>query len=721
MPVDPFAPQPSQGADDCDVSDLRAELFDQLRDAGLDPKRSGEQIGHLCPVHEANGSHKPSASSTVKVNEKTGQLDLFVYCHAGCDFTEVGRAFRATGITMRSLRVGCEQQGRRGVTHHVEAGPEWVAPAVSEEQVAAWQHAFRGSGMARRLAEKKGWSMMTTALVGIGFDGERATIPFRDLDGNLLGAERYEPDTPDSARKMLAAKGAKRHLWIPPGGLRRKSDVIVCEGPTDAITAFGRGLNAVGAPSANIWNDRHVEPLLVAGVRSALIVYDCDRAGRDGAPRVAESLRGRGIDVTVADLDPSRQHKEEDKYDVSDWLLERPDRDAAELLDELRSHAQPWQNDSLSATPGDHRFELVAPNLGDVRAIEWAWSARIVIGLFNLLVGEEGAGKGSLAAWIIARLTKGELDGDLHGVPSRVIIGGDEDDFDRVWTPRLHVAGADLALLRQVRGQSGESLTFPSGIATLRALVEDFGARFVFFDALLDNLDPDVNPDRAKHVRSALMPLRALARDLDVAIVGAVHTNKTRGNFRQSISGSHQFNGVSKSSLIVAKHPEGPEERRVVASGKGNYSRRPTSLEFKIEGRSPRIGGVEIKTSVAVDFVSSPLTADDLSAAAKPEATSKAAQAREYIAQQLDDHEPHDAGPIIAHLKDMLGLDDRAIRKAREAVGAVSEAKPEYQGGHAWRLPRPHEQFTRLGRDGRDGDARMSANAVRADSSRDTE
>ena len=34
-----------------------------------------------------------------------------------------------------------------------------------------------------------------------------------------------------------------------------------------------------------------------------------------------------------------------------------------------------------------------------------------LLGYLNLLVGDEGVGKGTLLAWLIARLTRGELPG----------------------------------------------------------------------------------------------------------------------------------------------------------------------------------------------------------------------------------------------------------------------------------------------------------------------
>ncbi len=94
-------------------------------------------------------------------------------------------------------------------------------------------------------------------------------------------------------------------------------------------------------------------------------------------------------------------------------------------------------------------------DLGRSAPPRWAWQHRVVLGYLNLLLGNEGVGKGTLVAWLIARLTRGELPGDLRGRPVGVGVLGDEDSFDDVWTPRLHAAGADLTRVVQIERPDG--------------------------------------------------------------------------------------------------------------------------------------------------------------------------------------------------------------------------------------------------------------------------
>jgi len=579
-------------------------------------------------------------------------------------------------------------------------------PLPTEDDLRMGRDRLARADIRMRLTTERDWSPSALTEFRLGLDANgRIEIPFYKGD-ELVNVERYVPFE-TSELKMFAPKGRPRELLLPPGGLQ--PEVFITEGRSDAIAACSHGLAAVGVPSAGTWKQSYTKAIETGGVKTAYVVSDCDRAGRKHAFRVAKSLDEAGIAAFVVDLDPAH----EDGFDLTDYL-KTGSHGNEELRQELVQLGKPYVP-APAEQEGVGEFEVIAPSLDEVRPIDWAWRDRLVMGLVNLLVGEEGAGKGTLIAWLAAKLTRGELDGDLLGRPVRVLIMGDEDDFHRVWTPRLHVANADFAMVGCLKGKFGSTLTFPSGIPKLREVVSARGTEVVICDQILDNLDPEINPDNARDVRRALMPLRAFAEEMSIAVIAAAHTNKSRGgSFRQSVSGSHAFNAVSKSSLLVAPHPDGPEERRVVARGKGNYTKRPASLEFTIQSRSPKIGGHSIQTSLAADFQDSPLTADDLLAPRKREPTSKMGRARDYIREALADGESHDAKPISEYVETELGMGDRQIRLAREKVGAVSEKKPEFQGASAWRLTnRPLENFIRTSRTSRYGEAPTEAKAAK--------
>ena len=151
-----------------------------------------------------------------------------------------------------------------------------------------------------------------------------------------------------------------------------------------------------------------------------------------------------------------------------------------------------------------------------VRPFRWAWQGRVLIGYLNLLVGDEGVGKGTFLAWLTARLTRGDLPGDFHGRPARVLIVGDEDGFDNIWTPRLMAANADLSLVMDLPAGDLGDVVLERDYHELYSLILEHRIDVVIFDQLLDNLGVNVDDWKGKQVRHAIVPGRRLAADLEI-------------------------------------------------------------------------------------------------------------------------------------------------------------------------------------------------------------
>ena len=302
-------------------------------------------------------------------------------------------------------------------------------------------------------------------------------------------------------------------------------------------------------------------------------------------------------------------------------------------------------------------------DLSRVRPIDWLWAGRLPIGYLSLLLGAEGIGKGVLTAWLIARATRGELAGSLEGTPTRVLIVGDEDSFDSVILPRLYAAGADLAQVDELCDEASEVLDIRRDAEQLRELIRAGDYSFVYVDSLLDVLAVDTDDWRSKPVRDSLRPLRRAARDLNVCVLGALHPNKgQRSSFRDLVSGTHAFNASSRSSLLLAQHPD-DEGRRVLVRGKGNLSAPPPSFEFAVEGRNLEINGHGFSLPVVADEDDGDLAVEDM---LKPE---RPAPVRENLADQLD---ALGTGEIQsrAELAHALGResDDRSVGRALDQL-----------------------------------------------------
>lgn len=94
--------------------------------------------------------------------------------------------------------------------------------------------------------------------------------------------------------------------------------------PPDLISARSRGLPAIAVPGDDAWGAEWAR--LFAG-RYVSVVFDCDRAGRDAAARIAADLKAVGVSGSIVDLARNRA----DGYDLTEWLAERENLSAQGL------------------------------------------------------------------------------------------------------------------------------------------------------------------------------------------------------------------------------------------------------------------------------------------------------------------------------------------------------------------------------------------------------
>lgn len=268
-------------------------------------------------------------------------------------------------------------------------------------------------------------------------------------------------------------------------------------------------------------------------------------------------------------------------------------------------------------------------DLSTVEPIRWAWQGRLPLGVLSILLGAEGVGKSTLAAWLIARLTRGELPGNLAEQPVRCLTIGDEDSFDAVTVPRLVAAGADFDKVFTI-SEGDDLIDLDRDYDQLRKLLQKERFAVVYFDSLVDTLGADVDDWRAKDVREALRGIRRLAREFDLCVIGSLHPNKGQhATFRGLVSGSHQYNALARSSLLLAEHPD-DADRRLLVRGKGNLSKEPPGFEFEIQTWVDEINGHRFELPVVAETGNCDYRVADV---LKPE---RSASVRDSLAEQID-------------------------------------------------------------------------------------
>ena len=224
------------------------------------------------------------------------------------------RSNRARGAKPSGPSAASNEATGRIPSPAADASNRAVAASLSctGEEVGSWARALRDNdGLLARLHSERGWEPDTLRRWGIGFDGERITVPITDDRAELQGVLRLRVDAWQTP-KVLAAPGSQ--LGLIPHPERVPGSVVLVEGPSDMLAARSAGLPAIAVPGTHAWR---AEWATAFTGRDVTVVMDADRPGREAAIRVAADLQRHGARAQVVELDPGR----DDGYDLSDWLV----------------------------------------------------------------------------------------------------------------------------------------------------------------------------------------------------------------------------------------------------------------------------------------------------------------------------------------------------------------------------------------------------------------
>ncbi|MGP5640191.1 AAA family ATPase [Brachybacterium tyrofermentans] len=222
------------------------------------------------------------------------------------------------------------------------------------------------------------------------------------------------------------------------------------------------------------------------------------------------------------------------------------------------------------------------------RAVSWLWDGRVALGSLSLLAGREGLGKSTLVAWVVARITRGQLPGDLLGKPRSVIIAATEDSWEHTLVPRLMAADADLDRVLRVEVATAEGFTtglhLPHDIGRVKVLADREGVALMVLDPIMSRLD-SLDTHKDSEVRIALEPLVRMADEASMGIIGLIHLNKSSNDPLNAVMGSKAFTAVARSVSTVVADPEDEDDRRrLFGTVKNNLGPAlPTSQVFTVE------------------------------------------------------------------------------------------------------------------------------------------
>jgi hypothetical protein len=335
------------------------------------------------------------------------------------------------------------------------------------------------------------------------------------------------------------------------------------------------------------------------------------------------------------------------------------------------------------------------PRLRSLRArdldplpVDWLWHNYIPRGAITLIDGDPGTGKSQLTIDFAARVSQGWTmppeAGTVKVAPAGVLLLSAEDDPARTIRPRLDAAAAELNRIVIVDGVNGEKfgrpVILPEDLDLIRDTAKEINAALVVIDPLMAFLTGAVDSHKDSDVRRVLHELKRFAEETRAAVLVIRHLNKMTSVSAALYRGGGSIGiiGAARSGLVVGRHPDDPENKRVLAAVKCNLGPKPPALAFSIEpvGNTSRVGWIG-----EVD-----LTADQVIQHGRPgRPPEDIGEALALLQEQLAAG-PKPAAEITAAAT-ARGISERKLRRAKKELGVV--VRKVGRAGWEWSLPAP--------------------------------
>lgn len=217
--------------------------------------RSGDNWTAICPLHD-------DSVASLSIQVETGQFKCFVPTCKGFKGGPFERFYQ--------LRTGKN------------------VPIPMEEVEELHQALLKNHPAMKWLNEMRGLSRTTVAMHKLGFDGERLTIPIFE-NGDCVNIRRHSIKKNSTVPKTISYKPGYGSLKLYPEEHLKEDTIVLCEGELDALVMSQLGFSAVSVTGGSAsWKDEwnsHFKG------KTIYVVYDIDKAGREGAQVICKKLQ----------------------------------------------------------------------------------------------------------------------------------------------------------------------------------------------------------------------------------------------------------------------------------------------------------------------------------------------------------------------------------------------------------------------------------------------
>ena len=267
-------------------------------------------------------------------------------------------------------------------------------------------------------------------------------------------------------------------------------------------------------------------------------------------PELLDDVRGAAYSLRLPAVEYKTDqwlHRCQDAIDTDrDAFLAAANAEARRENDKMRAEQTPVGPGVLADVP--------------LQNVDWLVPDLLPRGELSLLGADGGTGKGLWQAQLIACVTTGKTSGFFPVPPAqtgKVLILAGEDDPGKVLKARLLAAGADMNRVLVLTaddyfGKTGQPLTLKD--QALADFAAKAGPLLLIVDPLQSFLPADVEMASRNQMRSALLPLRAIAAKQGCAVLIVMHSNKKQGvSGRARLADSSDIWDMARSVLMMGR------------------------------------------------------------------------------------------------------------------------------------------------------------------------
>ena len=267
-------------------------------------------------------------------------------------------------------------------------------------------------------------------------------------------------------------------------------------------------------------------------------------------PELLDDVRGAAYSLRLPAVEYKTDqwlHRCQDAIDTDrDAFLAAANAEAKRENDKMRAEQTPVGPGVLADVP--------------LQNVDWLVPDLLPRGELSLLGADGGTGKGLWQAQLIACVTTGKTSGFFPVPPAqtgKVLILAGEDDPGKVLKARLLAAGADMNRVLVLTAddyfaKTGQPLTLKD--QALADFAAKAGPLLLIVDPLQSFLPSDVEMASRNQMRSALLPLRAIAAKQGCAVLIVMHSNKKQGvSGRARLADSSDIWDMARSVLMMGR------------------------------------------------------------------------------------------------------------------------------------------------------------------------